>query len=159
MRTPAALFGAFAVPSGSGEREIEIVLLSKSMSPQRRPRTSPRRSPANGASPSVASHRSVVAAATSFSMGCRVRTAIFLALRCLGRSEGASPSIGFRVMIPRRRASTRVPFTLDGAARPPGVGEIGEQLFISEATVKTHVTHILQKLDLRDRVQAVVLCA
>jgi DNA-binding NarL/FixJ family response regulator len=35
--------------------------------------------------------------------------------------------------------------------------EIGEELFISEATVKTHVTHILQKLDLRDRVQAVVL--
>jgi DNA-binding NarL/FixJ family response regulator len=35
--------------------------------------------------------------------------------------------------------------------------EIGQQLFISETTVKTHVTHILQKLDLRDRVQAVVL--
>jgi DNA-binding NarL/FixJ family response regulator len=35
--------------------------------------------------------------------------------------------------------------------------EIGQQLFISETTVKTHVTHILQKLELRDRVQAVVL--
>ena len=35
--------------------------------------------------------------------------------------------------------------------------EIGQQLFISDTTVKTHVTHILQKLDLRDRVQAVVL--
>jgi DNA-binding NarL/FixJ family response regulator len=35
--------------------------------------------------------------------------------------------------------------------------EIGEQLYISETTVKTHVTHILQKLSLRDRVQAVVL--
>ena len=35
--------------------------------------------------------------------------------------------------------------------------EIGKELFISETTVKTHVTHILQKLNLRDRVQAVVL--
>jgi DNA-binding NarL/FixJ family response regulator len=35
--------------------------------------------------------------------------------------------------------------------------EIGKQLYISETTVKTHVTHILQKLNLRDRVQAVVL--
>lgn len=36
-------------------------------------------------------------------------------------------------------------------------GEIAQELFISETTVKTHVTHILQKLNLRDRVQAVVL--
>jgi DNA-binding NarL/FixJ family response regulator len=35
--------------------------------------------------------------------------------------------------------------------------EIGRALYISETTVKTHVTRVLQKLDLRDRVQAVVL--
>lgn len=35
--------------------------------------------------------------------------------------------------------------------------EIGRRLYISETTVKTHVTHILQKLGLHDRVQAIVL--
>lgn len=35
--------------------------------------------------------------------------------------------------------------------------EIGHELFVSESTVKTHVTHILAKLQLRDRVHAVVM--
>lgn len=35
--------------------------------------------------------------------------------------------------------------------------EIATQLIIGEATVRTHVTRVLRKLDLRDRVQAVVL--
>ena len=35
--------------------------------------------------------------------------------------------------------------------------EIGRKVYNSETTVKTHDTHILQKLGIRDRVQAVVL--
>jgi DNA-binding NarL/FixJ family response regulator len=42
-------------------------------------------------------------------------------------------------------------------ARGLSNAEIGQELFISDTTVKTHITRLLQKLDLRDRAQAIVL--
>ena len=48
-------------------------------------------------------------------------------------------------------------FLLKHVAEGLSNGEIGRRMFLSETTVKTYVSRILAKLDLRDRVQVAVL--
>ncbi len=95
---------------------------------------------------------------------------LLAAIRIVARGDALlSPAITKRVIsrfvtVPRSEVPKGVADLTDReldvfrlVARGLSNAEIGEQLYISETTVKTHITHILQKLNLRDRVQAVVL--
>jgi DNA-binding NarL/FixJ family response regulator len=93
------------------------------------------------------------------------------AIRVVAGGEALlSPSITRRLIeeFASRPAPSERPAALDGltarelevlklVARGLSNREIAKELYVSEATAKTHVGRILQKLDLRDRVQAVVL--
>ncbi len=92
------------------------------------------------------------------------------AVRIIARGDAIlSPTITKRLIHevtkrPRRAETSRFEMltgrereVLRLLARGFANAEIAEQLYISEATVKTHVSHILAKLELRDRAQAIVL--
>jgi DNA-binding NarL/FixJ family response regulator len=106
--------------------------------------------------------------------GFLVKTAppddLITAIRVVARGEALlSPSVTRRVVQEfarqRRRPalsadvdrlSAREVEVLGLMARGRSNAEIGSALFVSEATVKSHVSAVLAKLGLRDRVQAVI---
>ncbi|HVB63154.1 MAG TPA: response regulator transcription factor [Nitrolancea sp.] len=74
-----------------------------------------------------------------------------------GDSED-DPSESMLPNAPRLPLSVREIEVLDCVAQGLSNKEIADELFITEQTVKNHMTSVLRKLDVNDRVQA-VLCA
>lgn len=73
-------------------------------------------------------------------------------LQRFGREGSGAPTL-----VPSEPFTDREAEVLALMAEAMSNAEIGARLYIGEATVKTHVSRILQKLGARDRVQAVVL--
>lgn len=74
--------------------------------------------------------------------------------RLIERFAGAAPAQTPQVL---SELTPREVEVLKLVARGLANAEIASELVVSEHTAKTHVAHILQKLEARDRVQAVVL--
>jgi DNA-binding NarL/FixJ family response regulator len=112
------------------------------------------------------------AGASGFLLKDVPRDALLDAVRLVARGEALlAPSVTRRLIEEFARRPMRdrpTPARLDGltprerdvlalVARGLTNAEIASELYVGEATVKSHVAHVLMKLGLRDRIQAVIL--
>jgi DNA-binding NarL/FixJ family response regulator len=110
------------------------------------------------------------AGASGFLLKNAPRDQLFTAIRTVAAGEALlAPTVTRRIIeayVATHRPSPPVPAldqlsarekeVLTELARGQSNAEIGKQLYLSEATVKTHVASLLSKLRLRDRAQAIV---
>ncbi|NAZ76609.1 response regulator [Kineococcus sp. T13] len=105
----------------------------------------------------------IEAGATGYLLEDAPREELFRAVEAAARSEAVlSPSVAARLVGRVRRPASR-PLSqrelqvLQLVARGAGNREVARQLFISEATVKTHLLHVYAELEVGDRAAAVAI--
>ncbi|WP_103504251.1 MULTISPECIES: response regulator transcription factor [unclassified Streptomyces] len=109
----------------------------------------------------------IEAGATGYLLKDALRDELFAAIRAAAAGRTVlSPAVASRLVTAVRvpaappadaTLSAREVQVLEQVARGESNREIARGLFISEATVKTHLTHIYGKLDVRDRAAAVAV--
>jgi DNA-binding NarL/FixJ family response regulator len=106
--------------------------------------------------------RAVEAGATGYLLKDTPRGRLFPAIRAAARGETVlAPTVATRLVSRMRRPATealtsREVEVLELVARGSSNADIAAALFISEATVKTHLLHTFAKLGVDDRTAAVV---
>ncbi|RMI03630.1 DNA-binding response regulator [Cellulomonas triticagri] len=106
--------------------------------------------------------RAVEAGATGYLLKDTPRETLVAGVRGAARGESAlSPSVASRLVQQVRgegeRLTAREVEVLAGVARGLSNAAIGRDLFIAEATVKTHLLRAFAKLDVDDRTRAVTV--
>ncbi|PKO12763.1 MAG: DNA-binding response regulator [Chloroflexi bacterium HGW-Chloroflexi-10] len=107
--------------------------------------------------------RAIEAGATGYILKDAPRDELYRAIRATAQGQSyLSPAVATRLMGQLRapaqeQLSPREIDVLGWVARGAGNKEIGQHLHISEATVKSHLLHIYEKLGASDRAHAVTL--
>ncbi|MQY15857.1 Transcriptional regulatory protein LiaR [Streptomyces sp. RB5] len=107
--------------------------------------------------------RAVEAGAIGYLLKDATREQLADAIRSAARGETVLAPRVAQKLVAKLRRPAQVPLTprevdvLNGVADGLSNAEIGERLFIGEATVKTHLLRVFAKLDVSDRTRAVVV--